>query len=253
MLFFRQTLLSVCLILPCAFAYAQPTAGDDAPPAAINEGDVVVIDIIANDSPGSGFVLDLTSVDLDASTLGNNHSVTTSDGTFVYDGGGNVTFTPLPDFFGTATIQYTIQDTEPQISAPASITILVNNFNDPPTITGPSPSTHTINEGGSTGALTFTVGDIDNAVNTLNVTASSSDETLIPLTGILISGTGASRTVTVTPAANLSGGPVTITLEVSDGADSNTASFTVTVNAINDAPTITGPSPSTQTINEGGS
>ncbi len=163
-----------------------------------------------------------------------------------------VTVTPASNLSG-GPVTITLEVSDGADSNTASFTVTVNAINDPPTITGPSPSTQTINEGGSTGALTFTVGDIDNAVNTLTVTATSSDETLIPLTGILISGTGASRTVTVTPASNLSGGPVTITLEVSDGADSNTASFTVTVNAINDPPTITGPSPSTQTINEGGS
>ncbi|WP_276373831.1 Ig-like domain-containing protein, partial [Chryseolinea sp. H1M3-3] len=151
-----------------------------------------------------------------------------------------VTVTPASNLSG-GPVTITLEVSDGADTNTASFTVTVNAINDPPTITGPSPSTQTINEGGSTGALTFTVGDIDNAVNTLTVTATSSDETLIPLTGILISGTGASRTVTVTPAANLSGGPVTITLEVSDGADSNTASFTVTVNAINDPPTITGP------------
>jgi len=53
-----------------------------------------------------------------------------------------------------------------------------------------------------------------------------------------LGGTGANRTVTVTPTANAFGGPVTITLTVSDGVDSVTETFNVTVDPVNDAPTI---------------
>src|SRR5258705_9118377 len=51
--------------------------------------------------------------------------------------------------------------------------------------------------------------------------------------------TGANRTVTLTPAANQFG-TATITLTVSDGQLSTSTSFQLTVNSVNDAPTITG-------------
>src|SRR5690606_25971502 len=104
-------------------------------------------------------------------------------------------------------------------------------------------------EGGSTGALNFTVGDIDNDLTDLTVTAASSNTTVIPNANIVIGGgLGTTRTVTVTPPVNQFGGPVTITLEVSDGNLTATATFTVTINTNNDAPTVTRPGP--QTINE---
>ena len=60
----------------------------------------------------------------------------------------------------------------------------------------------------------------------------------MPAANIVLGGTGANRTVTITPALNQSG-TATITLTVTDG-DGGTASdsFVLTVTAVNDAPTI---------------
>jgi hypothetical protein len=58
--------------------------------------------------------------------------------------------------------------------------------------------------------------------------ASSSDTVLVPDANIVLSGSGASRTVTVTPASNQSGS-ATITLTVSDGTASSTDTFVLTV------------------------
>ena len=60
----------------------------------------------------------------------------------------------------------------------------------------------------------------------------------MPAANIVLGGTGASRTVTVTPAPNQSG-TATITLTVTDG-NGGTASdtFVLTVTAVNDPPTI---------------
>ena len=54
----------------------------------------------------------------------------------------------------------------------------------------------------------------------------------------MIVGSGANRTVKVTPAANQNGGPVTITVSVSDGTTTVPTTFTVTVTPVNDAPTL---------------
>ena len=121
-------------------------------------------------------------------------------------------------------------------SAVQTVTIDLTNVNEAPQITGPTNTS--VNEDGSTAALPVTVGDVDTAVNTLIVTATSSDQTLIPNGNIVIGGTGTNRTVTITPTADMNGGPVTITLTVSDGTLSTQTTFEVTVNAVNDAPTI---------------
>ena len=60
----------------------------------------------------------------------------------------------------------------------------------------------------------------------------------MPDANIVLGGSGANRTVTVTPVANQHGGPVTITVTVSDGALSSSDTFTLSVTSVNDAPTI---------------
>ena len=72
----------------------------------------------------------------------------------------------------------------------------------------------------------------------LTVAGASSNTALVPLANIVFGGSGASRTVTVTPAANQSGA-ATITLTVTDlnGGTAND-SFVLTVLPVNDVPTI---------------
>ena len=111
--------------------------------------------------------------------------------------------------------------------------------NNPPTVE--APADQTIPEDGTTGAIAVTVDDPDLGTNpnTLVLTATSDDQTLIPGANLVLGGSGNARTITVTPAANLSGGPVTITLQVSDGIDSATDTFSVMVTPVNDAPQFT--------------
>ncbi len=77
----------------------------------------------------------------------------------------------------------------------------------------------------------FTVADVESDPATLVVSWASSDQVTIPNANVTVSGTGASRSVTVTPAAGVTAVvPVTITLYVSDGlAYSAPMAFTVNV------------------------
>ena len=95
-----------------------------------------------------------------------------------------------------------------------------------PTITGPADQS--IGENSATGALAFTVGDDFTAASALTVTKGSSNTTLFPAANIVLGGSGANRTVTVTPAANQSG-TATITLTVSDGVLTSSDTFVLTV------------------------
>src|SRR5262249_58852040 len=65
----------------------------------------------------------------------------------------------------------------------------------------------------------------------------SSNQTLVPDASIAFGGSGASRTVTVTPAGGQTGA-ATITVTVSDGTLSTSTGFLLTVNASNTPPTI---------------
>ena len=95
-----------------------------------------------------------------------------------------------------------------------------------------------LNEDSVTAVVPFIVGDADTPAANLSVTASSSDLALIPVTGIALGGSLSNRTVRVTPAGNRFGN-ATITLRVTD-ADGLSAvdTFQVTVNPVNDPPTL---------------
>lgn len=165
---------------------------------------------------------------------------------------GTLTFTPAADANGIALVSVYARDfggaalAEGARSATQTFTINLSPLNDAPTITAIGAAT--INEDQSTGLINFTVGDVDNTVGLLTVTATSSDPTVIPDASIIISGTSdANRNLNITPLANQFGSSV-ITVTVSDGTASVSTTFNLTVNPVNDIPTIT--SIADQTINE---
>lgn len=81
----------------------------------------------------------------------------------------------------------------------------------------------------NSGALAVTVGDTETAAGSLVVAASSSNTTLLPNANLVWGGSGANRTLTVTPAANQTGTAV-VTYAVTDGGGTTTTkTFNVTV------------------------
>ena len=213
-----------------------PVAVDDGvdPVIEINEEGSVTIYVLENDD------------DIDLTREGDELFIDSVSGV---DNGSveiaadfkSLTFTPDADWNGTETFTYTVRD-EDGAKDTADVTVTVNAINDRPVIS--DVANQTINEDTTTGALSFTVTDVDNDDGLLQVTTTTSNSSVIPLSGIVLAGSGSSRTVTVTPAANyntwnpVSGAhePVTITLKVSDGSLSKTDTFTVTVDPVNDAP-----------------
>ena len=144
-----------------------------------------------------------------------------------------VTVTPAAGHTGTATITVTVSDGS--LSTPMSFQLTVLGANTAPTISAIGPQA--TNEDTVTGAIPFTVGDTETAAGSLAVSGSSSNTAVIPNGNIVFGGSGANRTVTVTPAANQNGS-ANITVTVSDGSLSTPTSFQLTVNPVNDAPTI---------------
>lgn len=127
-------------------------------------------------------------------------------------------------------------------TAAATLTIFDNDEppGNPPTIS--DVPNQTIDEDTSTGAVGFTVGDVETPVADLNVTVASSNTALTPSGSLVLGGSGASRTLTITPAPNAFG-TATITLTVTDGAGQTTTdTFVLTVNSVNDAPVANGQS-----------
>ena len=161
-------------------------------------------------------------------------SATSSNTTLVPNGnialGGSgssrtVTVTPAANQSGTTTITISVDDGSGHTTATAFV-LTVNAVNDPPTIG--AIANQTIAANSSTGAIAFTVDDLETATSGLTVSAISSNTTLVPNANIVIGGSGASRTITITPAPNQLGATI-ITVTVSDGALTGVSAFTVTV------------------------
>ncbi len=122
-------------------------------------------------------------------------------------------------------------------------------YTPPATNTAPAIAAianQTINAGGTTGPIPFTVGDIETVAGSLTVSGSSSNPGLVPASNIVFGGGGSNRTVTVSPAPGQTGTTVS-TVTVSDGQLSSSASFTLTVNAVKPPPVaaLISPSPGT--------
>lgn len=100
------------------------------------------------------------------------------------------------------------------------------NLPMPPTISNVADQIVSVNA--STGALAFSVSDLETAPSLLTLTSTSSNTTLVPGANIVFGGSGTQRSVTVTPAAGLTGS-ATITLTVSDGTLTSSESFLLTV------------------------
>jgi len=98
--------------------------------------------------------------------------------------------------------------------------------NTPPTISD-IPAQNTAADT-ATPPVGFAIGDGESAVESLAISATSSDQTIIPNSGIAIGGSGASRTISVTPAAGATGNAI-ITVRVSDGLASTIDTFVVSV------------------------
>ena len=80
----------------------------------------------------------------------------------------------------------------------------------------------------ATSAIAFTVGDQETAVASLTVSGSSSNTTLVPNGNLVFGGSGANRTLTITPATGQTG-TSTITVNVNDGTSTTGTTFTLTV------------------------
>lgn len=104
--------------------------------------------------------------------------------------------------------------------------ITINNVNDLPTISNiPDVS---IPENTSTGIIDFTIDDEETALSSLIVSATSSDQTLVPNGNMVLTGSESVRNINITPVSDRYG-TSDITITVSDGTDQVTKTFTLNV------------------------
>ncbi len=197
-----------------------------------------------------GFIIndvETPSGSLALTTDSSNPALVPTNGIIFGGSGSNrtVTITPAPDANGTTVITLTVNDGTN--SASTNFLLTVNAINDAPTITGLADQI--IAEDGQTSALGLVVSDVETPADGLLLSKGSSNPSLVPTNNIVLGGSGSNRTVTITPAPDANGSTV-ITLTVSDGSNSVSTNFLLTVNGVNDAPTIT--DHSNQTITVGG-
>jgi hypothetical protein len=234
---------------------------DDLPSASIA---VVPVSVAEDGAPNLIYTITLNQASLSAiavnytvagtATNGNDYAAITSPLVILAGNtSGTITVNPTADtaFELDETVILTLAaGTGYTLGTSASATgsILNDETQTLPTIS--DIANQTVNEDVATAALSFTVGDAETPVGSLVVTGSSSNTALVPNGNIVFAGSGAARTVTVTPAANLSG-TSTITVTVTDGDGSTaTDTFVLTVNPVNDPPSfVAGPSQSLSLVN----
>jgi hypothetical protein len=153
---------------------------------------------------------------------------------------GTVSFVTAPDMSGSGTVTVTVSDGLAQVVR--SFTVTVTPANDAPTLTGIANSTTV--EDTATPPIAFAVGDAETTAGSLTLSGTSSDQALVPNANIVFGGSGASRTVRVTPAANQFG-TASINVSVSDGSLSASRTFQLTVTSSNDPPTMAALLPAT--------
>ena len=154
---------------------------------------------------------------------------------------GSLTFTPAANGNGSATVTVTVNDggTSNNIVT-RTFTVTVNPVNQAPTLNAIGNLTVNENAGLQTVNLSGISSGAANEVQTLTVTAASSNPALVPNPTVSYTSPNTTGSLTFTPAAN-GNGSATVTVTVNDGGTSNnvvTRTFTVTVNPVNQAPTL---------------
>ncbi len=189
-----------------------PVANPDV--AAVNEDSSLTgIDLVGND----------TDVDGDPLTL--SGTPTSENGTVVVNPDGTIDYTPDTDFTGTDVITYVVSDGKGG-SDTSTLTVTVNPVNDAPVGVDDVATT---DEDATIYNLNVLGNDIDVDGDTLSIQGVPTADN-----GTVV--VNADGTISYTPNQNFNGTD-TITYIVDDGnGASDTATVTVTVNAVNDAP-----------------
>ena len=159
-----------------------------------------------------------------------------------------MTLIPTADQNGSTTITLTTNDNgSPNLQDTKTYTFNVTAVNDSPAVL--AITAQSTNEDTATPGIPFTISDVDSVLDcTTSISKTSSNTTFVPTANIVTTGTAPNCFVTVTPALNQNGGPVLISLNVTDGISTTVRSFNLTIDPVNDAPTVS--VIATQTVNE---
>jgi hypothetical protein len=212
-----------------------PSPPNNAPAAAAdgvttNEDTAVGISVLANDSDVDGDSLSVSAV-----TQGAN-------GTVVINGDNTVTYTPNVNFNGADSFTYTVDDGNGG-SDTATVNVTVTAVNDAPTTNNVAASGA---EDAASIAVTLAGGDVDGTVQSFALSSLPANGTLytdaslttLAATGTDYAATAEALTLYFVPAADWNGATSFDFAARDDGgaSDASTATATITVTSVNDAP-----------------
>ncbi|HEY6913249.1 MAG TPA: Ig-like domain-containing protein, partial [Paludibacter sp.] len=235
----KQFLLLAIWLLFSIYTSAQtaPVANPDT--LTTNEDTPVTFNVTTNDTDIDGNI-NVSTVDLDPATSGIQTSFTVSgEGTYQTIGSGNIIFTPVANYNGTATpVNYTVSDSLGAVSNISSINITVTAINDAPSFTKGLDQAICENSGVQTvnnWATALSAGPINESSQLLSFTATNNNNTLFTVQPAI----NATGNLTYTPALNQNGS-ATITVQINDnggiangGVDKSAdQTFSITINPL---------------------
>jgi len=186
---------------------------------SVASGDILTIELQVTDAETSPELLALNGAS-------SNQTLLPDAGILFGGSGSNRTVTVIPALGGSGVVTLTLIASDGELTTTRSFQLTINPENNAPTISDiPDVS---IRQNGSTGPISFMIGDAETAASNLLVSARSSNPALVPNENITFGGSDSNRTVTATPAVDQSG-RATITVIVSDGVRSVTGNWVLSV------------------------
>jgi len=223
-------------------SYAVPNPPPTLDPIAdlaINEnagGQNLNVTGIASGNPGQNQTLTVTAASSNPTLIPAPAINYTSPNTT-----GTLTFAPALNAYGTATITVTVNNGGASNNiVTQTFAVTVNPVNQLPTLAAIANLAINENAGGQNLNLTGIASGNPGQNQTLSITAASSNPTLIPTPTLNYTSPNSTGTLTFAPALNAYG-TATITVTVNNGGTSNnivTQTFAVTVNPVNQLPTL---------------
>jgi MYXO-CTERM domain-containing protein len=191
----------------------------------VNDAPVLADLELTTDEDVAGSAL-LDATDADGDTLTFTISSEPTNGTVSVDATGEVTYTPDADYNGSDSFTVVANDGS-ENSNEATVTVTVTPVNDAPFFVDPTPATDDVIEvvAGDLVSITLAAEDVDGDTLTFGATGLPEGATLDEATGDI------SWQTTAQDA-----GDVTVTAEVSDGAESDSRGFVIRV-TVNDTDT----------------
>jgi gliding motility-associated-like protein len=214
--------------------------------------------VLKNDSDVDGDVLNLSSFVVSGTPgtiyLAGETATILGEGTLKINANGSYVFTPVPDFNGeVAQATYTI--TDGFLTTTAKLDITVNGSNDAPILV---PDAIIVEEDATTVSVDVAIGLLANDSDIDGDILKVSSFTILGVT-VIVQVTGGVRIIPnigtlkinpdgsydFTPAPNYNGTVPTVTYTVTDGTNTANSSLTITVTSVNDKPSATDDTAST--------